>query len=46
MKKPYEEMKVTLVGTVSNVVNKSGPDVDNSQNFSIKSPDQGGGQEK
>ena len=25
MKKPYEEMKVTLVGTVSNVVNKSGP---------------------
>ena len=25
MKKPYEEMKVTLVGTVSNVVNKWGP---------------------
>jgi hypothetical protein len=46
MKKPYEPMKVTLVGEISDVVNKSGPDLDLSQNFSTKSPDEGGGQEK
>jgi len=46
MKKAYEEMKVTLVGALSNVVNKSGPDVDSSINFTTKSPDEGIGQEK
>jgi len=45
MKKNYEEMKVTLVGKISNVVNKSGPNVDLSANFNNKSPDEGGGQE-
>lgn len=46
MKKTYEQMKVTLAGKISNVVNKSGPNVDLSQNFTTKSPDEGGGQEK
>ena len=45
MKKPYEEMKLTLVGAIPVVVDKSGPDVDSSQNFTTKSPDEGEGQE-
>jgi len=45
MKKAYEPMKVTLVGKISNVVNKSGSYTDLSQNFSGKSPDEGEGQE-
>lgn len=46
MKKPYEEMKVNLVGAVSQVVAKSGSYLDCSQQFDTKGPDEGGGQEK
>ena len=44
MKKSYEKMTVSLVGVVSNVVNKSGPECDSSGNWDIKSFDAGGGQ--
>lgn len=46
VKKPYEKMKVSLIGVVSNVVNKSGPDVDCSQQYDIKGSDSGDGQER
>jgi hypothetical protein len=43
VKKPYEPMKVTLVGTVNNVVQKSGDFSDNSTNYTDKTFDNGRG---
>jgi hypothetical protein len=40
MKEPYEEMKIELVGALNDVVNKSGPDADLSQNFESKTEDE------
>ena len=39
MKKQYEQMKVTLVGTLKNVVDKSGGYVDSSGQFDDRPPD-------
>ena len=43
MKKQYEPMKVTLVGTLKNVVEKSGGYPDASTNYTDKTFDRGGG---
>lgn len=45
MKKQYEEMNVTLVGTLKNVVDKSGGYMDASGQWDDKTFDAGGGQE-
>jgi hypothetical protein len=46
MKKQYEQMKVTFVGALKNVVDKTGPSVDSSGQWDDKSYDKGGGQDK
>ena len=48
MKKQYEQMKVTLVGALKNVVDKTGNYTDSSGQFDVsdKTFDAGGGQEK
>jgi hypothetical protein len=43
MEKQYEQMKVTLVGTLKNVLEKSGDYPDASTNFTDKTFDAGGG---
>ena len=43
MKKPYEQMKVTLVGELKNVVDKTGGYVDPSGQFDDKPWDNRGG---
>lgn len=40
MKQAYEEMEVNFVGSLNNVVNKSGPDDDLSTQFEQKSQDE------
>jgi hypothetical protein len=46
VKEQYEQMKVTMVGTLKNVVDKTGGYVDPSGQWDDKSFDAGGGQEK
>jgi hypothetical protein len=43
MKKQYEQMKVTFVGTLKDVVEKTGGFPDNSTNYTDKTYDRGGG---
>lgn len=45
MKKMFEPMTVSFVGSLNKVVNKSGAFCDLSMNFELKSEDSGGGQE-
>lgn len=45
MKKQYEQMKVTLVGALKNVVDKTGSYVDSSGQWTDKTWDGGSGQE-
>ncbi len=45
MKKTFEPMTVSFVGELNKVVNKSGTFCDSSQQFELKSFDDGSGQE-